>query len=370
MTLLTNNDDELRTTPRKIIHVDMDAFYASVEQRDNPELRGKPVIVGGKPDGRGVVAACSYEARQFGVRSAMPSAEAARRCPDAIFVKTRFDVYRQVSQQVHAVFKEFSTQIEPLSLDEAYLDVTGSELFNGRAVRIAREIKLMILQRTGLVASAGVSYNKFLAKIASDFDKPDGLHCILPEDGERFVAELPIGQFYGVGAATEARMHEIGIRCGADLRQWHLADLQQHFGKSARYYYDVARGIDHREVRAARKRKSIGSETTFARNLTDVDEMQAHLDALCEKLFKKLIERGLSCTTLSIKVRFPNFDTLTRAHSVPTGMTHPEQAQRMVPFLLRKALHGQQRPAVRLLGVSLSGLKHASDMAQQLELQL
>jgi len=349
----------------------MDAFYASVEQRDNPELRGKPVIVGGRPDGRGVVAACSYETREFGVHSAMPSAEAIRRCPNAIFVKTRFDVYRQVSQQIHSVFREFSDLVEPLSLDEAYLDVTNTELLGGSANRIAREIKLMILQRTGLTASAGVSYNKFLAKIASDFDKPDGLYCILPENGERFVADLPIGLFYGVGAATEARMHELGIHNGADLRHWRLSDLQQHFGKSAQYYFNVARGIDHREVRSSRERKSIGSETTFADNLTQTNDMLEHLEKLCDKLFAKLVERDLVCTTLSIKVRFANFDTLTRTHSIQTGINTVEQAKRTLPFLLHKALLGQRQASIRLLGVSVSGLQDVSSVQyKQLELPL
>jgi len=348
----------------------MDAFYASVEQRDNPSLRGKPVIVGGRPDGRGVVAACSYETREFGVRSAMPSAEAARRCPDAIFVKTRFDVYRQVSKQIHSVFREFSNNVEPLSLDEAYLDVSDTTLLGGSAVRIAEEIKLMIKQRTGLVASAGVSYNKFLAKIASDFDKPDGLYCILPENGESFVAQLPIGRFYGVGAATEARMHELGIQNGGDLRQWSLKDLQQHFGKSANYYFNVARGIDNREVRASRTRKSIGTETTFGTNLQKSEDMLQHLEQLAEKIFNKLQERELHCTTLSIKVRFANFETLTRAHSIPSGI-QLVQAKRMIPYLLVKALPTNQRVSVRLLGLSVSGLQEESTIEfQQLELGL
>lgn len=349
----------------------MDAFYASVEQRDNPELRGKPVIVGGRPDGRGVVAACSYETREFGVHSAMPSAEAVRRCPDAIFVSSRFDVYREVSQQIHSVFREFSALVEPLSLDEAYLDVTDSKLYGGSAVKIAKEIKLMILQRTDLVASAGVSYNKFLAKIASDFDKPNGLHCILPEHGERFVADLPIGRFYGVGAATEARMHELGIQNGADLRHWRLSDLEQHFGKSAQYYFNVARGLDYREVRASRTRKSIGSETTFGTNLNNSVDMLVHLEKLCEKIFSKLQERELHCTTLSIKVRFANFDTLTRAHSLPTGIHTTAQAKRMLPFLLDKALSENRHGSVRLLGLSVSGLQDSSTIEfQQLELGL
>jgi DNA polymerase-4 len=368
---LINNQASAPQSVRKIIHVDMDAFYASVEQRDNPGLRGKPVIVGGRPDGRGVVAACSYEAREYGVHSAMPSAEAARRCPDAIFVKSRFDVYRQASKQIHTVFREFSPLIEPLSLDEAYLDVTQSSLYGGRAVKIAREIKTMILQRTGLVASAGVSYNKFLAKIASDFNKPDGLYCILPENGESFVAALPIGKFYGVGAATELRMHEIGILTGADLRQWSLKDLQTQFGKSAQYYYNIARGIDNRAVRSSRIRKSIGSETTFSKNLKHREDMERHLASLCEKLFSKLEDKDLVCTTLSIKVRFPNFETLTRAHSLPSGIQTLEQATRMLPFLLDKALQDHPFAAVRLLGVSMSGLQAKAALAyQQLELKL
>ena len=234
---------------RKIIHVDMDAFYASVEQRDDPKLKGLPVIVGGKPNGRGVVAACSYEARKFGVRSAMPSAEAYRRCPQAVFVKSRFDAYKEASKQIHTVFNEFTDLVEPLSLDEAYLDVSNNTLFSGSAYRLAREIKTMIWERTQLVASAGVSYNKFLAKIASDYDKPDGIYCILPEDGESFVASLAVGRIHGVGKVTEQRMHALGIHTGADLRRWSEEELSLEFGKSARYYYLVARGIDHRPVR-------------------------------------------------------------------------------------------------------------------------
>jgi len=261
----------------------MDAFYASVEQRDNPALKGKPVIVGGKPNGRGVVAACSYEARQFGIHSAMPSAEAGRRCPHAEFVKARFSVYQQVSKQIQSVFREFSELVEPLSLDEAYIDVTDTELMAGSATRIAEEIRSLILQRTELTASAGVSYNKFLAKIASDVNKPDGLFTILPTDGEAFVAGLPIGRFYGVGKATESRMQELGIHTGADLRQWRLEELRSVFGKSAQYYFNVARGVDHRPVHQSRGRKSIGSERTFGENLTNVDIMLEELNSQVDR---------------------------------------------------------------------------------------
>ncbi len=378
--------DAAETTElRKIIHVDMDAFYASVEQRDNPALQGLPVIVGGRPNGRGVVAACSYEARVFGVHSAMPSAEAGRRCPDAIFVKPRFQAYKQVSQQIHAVFREFTDVIEPLSLDEAYLDVTGNTLFGGSAYRLAREIKLLIRERTQLVASAGVSYNKFLAKIASDYRKPDGLFCILPEQGESFVAGLEVGRIHGVGKVTEARMHDLGIQTGADLRQWSEEELAREFGKSSAYYYRVARGIDHRPVRVSRTRKSIGSERTFADNLHDRTAMLAILDKLSEELHGQMRERELASKTITVKVRFADFSTFTRAHSLAQGVLDAASSRRALPFLLDRALNLRQdaspasgrdgtsagsvgsghrrgrRSGVRLLGVAFSGLVAAGE---------
>jgi len=248
---------------RKIIHVDMDAFFASVEQRDKPEYRGKPLIVGGKPNSRGVVAACSYEARKFGIRSAMPCSKAYRLCPEAIFVPPRFEVYREASEKIREVFWRYASQVEPLSLDEAYLDVSYTESFGGSATRIAQAIKDEILAETGLVASAGVSYNKFLAKIASDMDKPDGLYVIKPEHGAAFVAALPVGKFFGVGPATEAKMHEHNIYIGQDLLAWTEDELQGVFGKSTNYYYQAVRGIDLRPVRSSRVRKSLGKETTF-----------------------------------------------------------------------------------------------------------
>ena len=339
----------------------MDAFYASVEQRDNPELRGKPVIVGGNPGGRGVVAACSYEARVFGIHSAMPSAEAKRRCPHAHFVRSRFDVYRQVSKQIHQVFTEFTRQVEPLSLDEAYLDVTLTHLLGGSAVRMAREIKAVIKQRTNLVASAGVSYNKFLAKIASDFDKPDGLHCVLPDEGAEFVAALPIGRFYGVGKSTESRMHELGIQTGADLRRWSHAELRHEFGKSADYYFQVARGIDDRQVSSSRTRKSLGSETTFAVNLTQTADMLTVLERLTIAAVNDLQKRQLLGTTLTIKVRFANFNTINRGHTEANGIHSIALAHRLLPFLLERALQGHHQPSVRLLGVSISGLSDFDD---------
>jgi len=368
--------------PRKIIHVDMDAFYASVEQRDDPALRGRPVIVGGRPNGRGVVAACSYEARVFGIHSAMPSAEAGRRCPEAIFVPPRFDVYKEVSAQIRTVFAEFSDRVEPLSLDEAYLDVTDSALLGGSAVRMAREIKALIRERTHLVASAGVSYNKFLAKIASDHRKPDGLFWVLPAEGEAFVATLPIGRFHGIGRVTEARMRALGIETGADLRQWPLEELAREFGKSADYYFRVARGVDDRPVQSSRTRKSMGSERTFAENLVD---RQAMLDVLCpllDEVLAELAERALAGRTLVVKVRFTDFQTLTRGWSLPGATIDARAARRALPFLLDRALQarmasglpgrgGRGALAVRLLGVSLGSLVPADERRpEQLELDM
>jgi len=259
---------------RKIIHIDMDAFYAAVEQRDFPELRGKPVVVGGAPDSRGVVATCSYEARVFGIRSAMPASQAYRLCPEAVFVRPRFEAYRAVSAEIRAIFQEFTERVEAISLDEAYLDVTASPLLQGSATRIAQAIKQRIMESTRLTASAGVSYNKFLAKIASDRDKPDGLCLILPEQGREIIAGLPIGGFHGIGKATEAKMKALGIHCGRDLECLSIATLVQQFGKVGEHYYRIARGIDERPVIPNRPRKSWGAETTFPVDLSDKAEMR------------------------------------------------------------------------------------------------
>ena len=264
---------EKRMPQRKIIHIDMDAFYASVEQRDNPEYRNKPLIVGGKPNSRGVVAACSYEARKFGIHSAMPCSQAYRLCPSAIFVRPRFEAYREVSSQIREIFWQYASEVEPLSLDEAYLDVTYTAEYKGSATLIAKAIKREILKETNLIASAGVSYNKFLAKIASDMDKPDGLYVIKPEQGEDFVANLPIGKFFGIGPATEKKMKKAGINNGKDLRAWPLEKLIKTFGKTGNYYYNIARAIDHRPVRSKRIRKSLGKETTFSNDIYSVDEL-------------------------------------------------------------------------------------------------
>ena len=378
---------DAETPLRKIIHVDMDAFYASVEQRDDPSLRGKPVIVGGRPNGRGVVAACSYEARAFGIRSAMPSAEAGRLCPHAYFVKPRFTAYKQASLQIQAVFREFTDLVEPLSLDEAYLDVSANELFGGSAIRLAREIKSLILERTGLIASAGISYNKFLAKIASDQDKPDGLYCILPDHGEAFVATLPVGRIHGVGKVTEARMHDLGIETGADLRQWTLEELGREFGKSSQYFYWLARGVDHRPVRASRTRKSIGSERTFGENIQTRSAMLEILQQLSDELMELQSEKSLSSGSMTVKVRFADFTTLTRSHSLRRGRLDKLTARRALPYLLDRALRarqssahysaeaglastGQRQAGVRLLGVAFGSLAAVdAELPEQLEIE-
>jgi DNA polymerase IV len=270
--------------PRKIIHVDMDAFYASVEQRDNPGLRGKPVAVGGSR-ARGVVAAASYEARKFGVRSAMPSVTARRKCPDLIFVKPRFDVYKEVSLQVRAIFAEHTAIIEPLSLDEAYLDVTENLQGITSATEIAERIKAQIRAETQLTASAGVSYNKFLAKLASDYRKPDGLFVITPAMGPSFVEALPVERFHGVGPATAAKMKKLGIFSGLDLRAKDEGFLLKNFGKAGGHFYCICRGIDHRPVLANRVRKSVAAENTFARDLMSLEDMKAELGPLVDKVW-------------------------------------------------------------------------------------
>jgi len=340
---------------RKIIHVDMDAFYAAVEQRDDPALRGRPVIVGGSPTGRGVVATCSYEARRFGIHSAMPAARAIRLCPEAVFVRPRFDVYRDVSRQLQAIFRDYTDLVEPLSLDEAYLDVSDTPGFQGSATLIARDIRRRIRGQTGLTASAGVSYNKFLAKQASDLDKPDGLTLITPEQGVAFVAALAIGRFHGVGAATERRMHELGINTGADLRGWTLVALQQAFGKRAAFYYGIARGVDERPVQISRERKSIGAENTFAADLSGHGAMLAELAPLTEKVAGSLASKGLQARTLTLKVKYGDFVQITRSRSRQQPWTQAADMLYALGGLLAQTDAATR--SVRLLGVTVSGLE-------------
>jgi DNA polymerase-4 len=342
-------DAPAQTDPRKIVHVDMDAFYASIEQRDNPALRGLPVAVGGS-HARGVVAAASYEARVFGVRSAMASVTAVRRCPALVFVPPRFDTYRAVSQQIRAIFAAFTPIIEPLSLDEAYLDVTGL----GSATRIAEAIRARIRAETGLTASAGVSYNKFIAKMASDQNKPDGLCVIPPGRGEAFVAGLPVRRFHGVGPVTAARMEALGIRTGADLRAVDLGFLQRHFGSRAAYLHAAARGQDDRPVRADRVRKSLGAETTFTQDLIGRAALLAGLEEIVDTLWERHVRANTQARTITLKVRFADFRTVTRArtlgHAVTARETLAGTGAALIDGLLPLEL------GVRLLGLTLSGL--------------
>ena len=338
--------------PRKIIHVDMDAFYASVEQRDDPGLRGRPVAVGGSR-ARGVVAAASYEARVFGVRSAMPSSTAIRRCPDLVFVPPRFDVYRAISQQIRAIFADYTDLIEPLSLDEAYLDVSEDRHALGSARAIAEAIRARIREDTGLTASAGVSYNKFIAKLASDQNKPDGLCVIPPHRGPAFVAGLPVKRFHGVGPVTARRMEALGILTGADLAARPLAFLQQHFGSHAAYLHGAARGIDERPVRAHRVAKSIGAERTFERDLTTAAELAEAIARVADAAWTRIERADARGRTVTLKLRFPDFRTITRARS-GAPIADRDTFLRIGADLLAAE---QPLPAgIRLLGLTLSAL--------------
>jgi DNA polymerase-4 len=345
---------EPANTPlRKIVHIDMDAFFASVEQRDNPELRGKPVAVGGSAQ-RGVVAAASYEARQFGVRSAMASVTAARRCPALIFVPPRFEVYRQVSQQIRQIFARHSDLVEPLSLDEAYIDVSHDKQGIGSATRVAELIRAAIRDETGLTASAGVSYNKFLAKIASDQNKPDGIFIIRPEAGAAFVATLPVRRFYGVGPRTAERMAGLGINSGADLRDQQLGFLQEHFGKSARYLYHASRGIDHRAVQPDRVRKSVGYERTYGCDLSGEGELNAALARIIDGLWERISGHGVHGRTLTLKIKYADFQLLTRSRSAQQSLASKQEVEVVARDLLARLLPVPQ--GVRLMGLALSGL--------------
>ena len=338
---------------RKIIHIDMDAFYASVEQRDKPELRGKPVIVGGDPNYRGVVAACSYEARKFGIHSAMASSTAFRLCPDAIFVRPRFDVYSAVSSEIREVFQEYTDLVEPLSLDEAFLDVTQNFKKMASATLIAREIKKKIFNRTGrLTASAGVSFNKFLAKVASDINKPDGITVITPAMADSFIDRLPIRKFFGVGKVTEEKMIGLGINTGADLKKLKKEKLIQIFGKSGGYFYNIAHGMDDRPVEPNRIRKSIGMETTLLEDIDDREQMLEVLENIALKLENLLIRHEAKGKTITLKIKYFDFKSITRSVTIDEPAdTAPVIMKYMTP-LLAKTEAGERK--VRLLGISIS----------------
>lgn len=349
------------SSQRKIIHIDMDAFFAAVEERDCPALAGKPVIVGGAPNSRGVVATANYEARRYGIHSAMPAGQAYRLCPFAEFIKPRFDAYRAVSQEVMAILHRYSECVEPLSIDEAYLDVSEATAYRGSATRIARAIKADIVREVKLTASAGVSYNKFLAKLASGMNKPDGLTVIRPQEGAAFVRHLPIGDFYGIGKATETKMKKLGIHVGADLLRWSQDALVAHFGKAGYWYASLARGEDPRPVRAHRERKSLGNEITFALDVTNVDLLREELFLQLAELMGKLERRGWRAYTLTIKVKYADFEQVTRSwtHRQPLDVA---RAQESIGELLARTEAGT-RP-VRLIGVTLSGLATADAAAQ------
>ena len=357
---LTTRSDTVAPS-RKIIHIDMDAFYASVEQRDAPELRGRPVAVGGNR-ARGVVAAASYEARAFGVRSAMPSVVAARRCPDLVFVPPRFDVYRAVSRQIHAIFVDYADAIEPLSLDEAYLDVSDDRRALGSASAIAAEIRARIKADTGLTASAGVSYNKFIAKLASDQNKPDGLCVIPPGKGAAFVATLPVKRFHGIGPVTAEKMARLGIHTGADLRDRPIEFLRAHFGSHADYLHGAARGVDDRPVRAERRAKSIGAERTFDRNLTDPAEIDAALETVAAAAWIRVERADVRGRTATLKLRRADFTTLTRARSVTAAITTRAELIDLGRGLLAPLL--PVPGGVRLLGLTLSAILRDEDVVQ------
>ena len=352
---------------RKIIHVDMDAFYASVEQRDNPDLRGKPVAVGGGH--RGVVTAASYEARPFGVRSAMPSVTARRRCPDLVFVKPRFDVYRAVSQQVRAIFFDYTDLVEPLSLDEAYLDVTEDRRGLGSARAIAEDIRRRIREETGLTASAGVSYCKFIAKLASDHRKPDGLCVITPEKGADFVASLPVARFHGVGPVTARKMQRLGIETGADLRAWSLPQLQAHFGSSAEWYWRICRGIDEREVKPDRPYKSVSAERTFDEDLRDPDRLAAELERIAGYAWDRIERSEVAGRTVTLKVKFGDFTIITRSKSFSCAVPDRQSFAAAGQALLA-ALHPLPK-GIRLLGLGLHNLTEINnEMPSQLGLAI
>jgi len=346
----------LDSKPRKIIHVDMDAFYASVEQRDDQSLKGRPVAVGFGAK-RGVVAAASYEARAFGVRSAMPSVTAMRQCPDLLFVPPRFDVYRAVSRQIHAIFADYTPLIEPLSLDEAYLDVSENLRGLPTAWATAKEIRRRILGETGLTASAGISYNKFLAKLASGHKKPNGQFAITPEMGPAFAESLPVAKFHGIGPATAAKMHRLGIMTGGDLRKQPLALLKQHFGKAASWYQAVARGEDDRRVLADRVRKSSGSETTFGDDLTEPADIEDGVQAMADEVWAWCAKAGAFGRTVTVKIKFADFRQVTRSKSFADAVTSQDHLRRASLDLVRSLFPPAK--GIRLAGVTVSNFDGA-----------
>jgi len=353
------------TEYRKIIHIDMDAFYASVEQRDDPALKNKPLAVGGSSK-RGVVAAASYEARKYGVRSAMPAAIALRKCPQLIFVKPRFAVYQQVSQQIRGIFYQYTDLVEPLSLDEAYLDVTQNKKNLPSATLIAQEIIQRIKQETDLTASAGISINKFLAKVASGYQKPDGLTVILPQKAQAFIEKLPIEKFFGIGKVTARTMRQMGVNNGADLKKWEEVQLVQKFGKMGRYFYQIARAQDHRAVEPHRIRKSLSTENTFEQDLEDRASMAGELKILAHKIAAWMDKNDVYGKTITLKLRFSDFQIITRSKTMPYPINNIDLINELAEELLGKV--ELQDKKVRLLGLGISNLDIEHDQDSQLTL--
>lgn len=352
---------------RKIIHIDMDAFYASIEQRDNPAFRGKPIAVGGSPQGRGgVVATASYEARKFGIRSAMPSKRAVELCKDVIFVKPRFDVYKAVSSQIRGIFERYTDLIEPLSLDEAFLDVTTDKQGLGSAIDIAKAIKQSIKDELQLTASAGVSINKFIAKIASDMNKPDGLTFIGPSKIQSFIDSLGVEKFFGVGKVTAEKMKRMGLHTGADLKKLTETEMVKHFGKTGKFYYNIVRGVDDREVRPNRETKSISAEDTFPYDLKDLDEMFEAVDTLSKIVCERIRRHGFKGRTVTLKIKYHDFKQITRSHSLPMPFDDWENIRATGRKLLESTDLEEKR--IRLLGIGVSNFESTEPLNGQLRL--
>jgi DNA polymerase-4 len=351
---------------RKIIHIDMDAFFASIEQRDNAEYRGKPLAVG-YSGARGVVAAASYEARQYGVRSAMASKTALRKCPHLIFVMPRFEVYKSVSRQIMEIFHEYTDLVEPLSLDEAFLDVTENHKQMASATQIAQEIKKKIRDTLGLTASAGISFNKFLAKIASDYKKPNGLFVVKPEDAEQFVETLSIEQFYGVGKVTAERMHQLGIRTGADLKQWSEQGLVTNFGKAGHIYYLNARAIDDRPVEWQRIRKSVSSETTFEKDIDTYDELLPILETLTREVIEYIGKKNFKGRTVNLKIKYADFKIISRSKTFQASITDYETLYKAGSELLGLV---DLSPKVRLIGIGIKNIEEEIGWANDTQLSI
>lgn len=355
----------METPQRKIIHVDMDAFYASVEQRDHPEYKGKPLVVGGDHE-RGVIAAASYEARKYGVRSAMPSVVAKRKCPDLIFVKGNFDKYKAVSQQIRDIFYEYTDLVEPLSLDEAFLDVTFAKKGKPSATLIAREIKQRIKETTNLTASAGVSYCKFLAKIASDEKKPDGLFVITPDEAMAFIEKLEVRKFFGIGKVTAEKLNAQGIYFGSDLQKLDQQELVRQFGKSGLYYYHIVRGIDDRPVIPSRERKSLGAEHTFSQDYYQLEELKVQMQKIEDELWQRLQRADKYGRTLTLKIKFSDFEQITRSKTLLDYFTSKEKLHQVAIGLLKA--EDPFVKGVRLLGLTISNFKEEDAGPVQLTL--